>query len=73
MSLSLIQKLNEMLLSEQPAYRAQAAQVEETQAAQRELLRALMNVRPPRPLSAEFLRMQESCCPPSVRHAAWWT
>ena len=59
MSLSLIQKLNEMLLSEQPAYRAQAAQVEETQEAQRELLRALMNVRPPRPLSEEFLRMQD--------------
>ena len=60
MSLSLIQKLNEMLLSEQPAYRAQAAQVEETQAAQRELLRALMNVCPPRPLSAEFLQMQDA-------------
>ena len=60
MSLSLIQKLNEMLLSEQPAYRAQAAQVEETQEAQRELLRALMNVRPPRPLSAEFLQMQDA-------------
>ncbi|WP_314665137.1 protein-ADP-ribose hydrolase [uncultured Selenomonas sp.] len=60
MSLSLIQKLNEMLLSEQPAYRAQAAQVEETQEAQRELLRALMNVRPPRPLSEEFLRMQDA-------------
>ena len=60
MSLSLIQKLNEMLLSEQPAYRAQAAQVEETQAAQRELLHELMNVRPPRPLSAEFLQMQDA-------------
>lgn len=60
MSLSLIQKLNEMLLSEQPAYRAQAAQVEETQEAQRELLRALMNVRPPRLLSAEFLQMQDA-------------
>ena len=60
MSLSLIQKLNEMLLSEQPAYRAQAAQVEETQEAQRELLRALMNVRPPHPLSEEFLRMQDA-------------
>lgn len=59
MSLSLIQKLNEMLLSEQPAYRAQAAQVEETQEAQRELLRALMNVRPPRLLSEEFLRIQD--------------
>jgi len=60
MSLSLIQKLNEMLLSEQPAYHAQAAQVEETQEAQRELLRALMNVRLPRLLSEEFLRMQDA-------------
>ena len=60
MSLSLIQKLNEMLLSEQPAYRAQATQVEKTEKAQRELLRALMNVRPPRPLSEEFLRMQDA-------------
>ena len=60
MSLSLIQKLNEMLLSEQPAYRAQAAQVENTEKAQRDLLRALMNVRPPRPLSEEFLRMQDA-------------
>lgn len=60
MSLSLIQKLNAILLSEQPAYRAQAAQVENTERAQRELLRALMNVRPPRPLSTEFLRMQDA-------------
>lgn len=60
MSLSLIQKLNEMLLSEQPAYRTQATQVEETEKAQRELLRALMNVRPPHPLSEEFLRMQDA-------------
>ena len=59
MSLSLIQKLNEMLLSEQPAYRTQAAQVEKTEKAQRGLLRALMTVRPPRPLSAEFLRLQD--------------
>ena len=60
MSLSLIQKLNEMLLSEQPAYRTQAALVEKTEKAQRELLRALMNVRPPHPLSEEFLRMQDA-------------
>ena len=59
MSLTLIQKLIALLLDESPAYRAQAAQVEETQEAQRELLRALMNVRPPRPLSEEFLRMQD--------------
>lgn len=60
MSLSLIQKLNSMLLAEMPEYRAQAAKVAEEQKAQRELLRALMNVRQPRPLSAEFLRMQDA-------------
>ncbi len=59
MSLALIQKLNALLLDESPEYRTQAAQVEKTEKAQRDLLRALMNVRPPRPLSAEFLRLQD--------------
>ena len=45
MSLALIQKLNAMLLSEMPEYRRQAAQVAADAAAQRSLLRALMNVR----------------------------
>lgn len=57
---SLIKQLIAILLAEMPEYRAQAAQVEETQEAQRELLRALMNVRPPRPLSEEFLRIQDA-------------
>ena len=59
MSLSLIKKLNQLLLSEMPEYRAQAAEVAEEQKAQRGLLRALMNVRPPHPLSAEFLDLQD--------------
>ena len=59
MSLALIQKLNAMLLAEMPEYRAQAAEVGETEEAQRTLLRALMNVRPPRPLSADFLHLQD--------------
>lgn len=42
-----------------PEYRAQAVQVGEDHAAQRDLLRALMNVRPPRPISEEFLRLQD--------------
>ena len=42
-----------------PEYRAQAVQVGEDHAAQRGLLRALMNVRPPRPLSEEFLHLQD--------------
>ena len=59
MSLALIQKLNAMLLAEMPEYRVQAAEVGETEEAQRTLLRALMNVRPPRPLSADFLHLQD--------------
>ena len=60
MSLLLIKQLIDILIAEMPEYRAQAAQVEKTEKAQRELLRALMNVRPPRPLSEEFLRMQDA-------------
>ena len=58
MSLVLIQKLNAMLLAEMPEYRVQAAEVGETEEAQRGLLRALMNVRPPRPLSEAYLRLE---------------
>ena len=58
MSLALIQKLNAMLLAEMPEYRVQAAEVGETEEAQRTLLRALMNVRPPRPLSEAYLRLE---------------
>ena len=58
MSLALIQKLNAMLLAEMPEYRAQAARVAADAAAQRSLLRALMNVRPPRPLSEAYLRLE---------------
>ena len=58
MSLSLIQKLNAMLLAEMPEYRVQATQVAADAAAQRTLLRALMNVRPPRPLSEAYLRLE---------------
>ena len=59
MSLALIQKLNAMFLAEMPEYRLQAAQVAADAAAQRTLLRSLMNVRPPRPLSADFLHLQD--------------
>ncbi len=58
MSLSIIQKMNEMLLTEMPEYRAQAAEVGVSEE-QRRLLRALMNVRPPRPLSEDFLALQD--------------
>ena len=57
-SLSIIQKMNEMLLTEMPEYRAQAAEIGAS-GEQRRLLRALMNVRPPRPLSEDFLALQD--------------
>ena len=50
--------MNEMLLTEMPEYRAQAAEVGAS-GEQRRLLRALMNVRPPRPLSGDFLALQD--------------
>ena len=55
MSLSIIQKMNEMLLTEMPEYRAQAAEIGVSGEQQWRLLRALMNVRPARPLSGDFL------------------
>ena len=55
-----IQHLNRLLLEELPEYRAQAAQFPPDEAAQRRLLRSLMNVRPPLPLKPDFLSMQNA-------------
>ena len=60
MSRSVVQQLNQMLLADLPEYRAQAEQFGADAAVQRRLLRALMNVRPPLPISAEFLRLQDA-------------
>lgn len=54
-----IQALNKMLLEELPEYRTQAAQFPKEETAQRRLLRSLMNVRPPMPLSPDFLALQD--------------
>ena len=53
-----LQYLNQLLLDEMPEYRAQAAQFPREDAAQRRLLRSLMNVRPPMPLKPQFLQIQ---------------
>lgn len=52
--------LNEILLTELPDLRDQAAAFPREAAAQRRLLRGLMNVRPPLPLAPEFLRVQDA-------------
>ena len=54
-----LQQLNRILLEEMPGYRAQAARFPQEEAAQRRLLRSLMNVRPPMPLRADFLAAQD--------------
>ncbi len=54
-----IQALNDKLLVEMPSLRSQAAQFPKDQAAQRRLLRSLMNVRPPMPLLPDFLALQD--------------
>ena len=54
-----IQYLIEALLKEMPEYRPQAAGAPQWAEGRRRLLRALMNVRPPLPLSREFLEVQD--------------
>ena len=51
-------KSNGGIYTEMPEYRAQAAEIG-VSGKQRRLLRALMNVRPPRPLSEDFLALQD--------------
>ena len=55
-----IKQLNRMLLAEMPQYREQAEAFPPDEASQRQLLRSLMNVRPPVPASEEFLRAQDA-------------
>ena len=52
--------LNQVLLSEMPQYREQAEAFPGDEASRRRLLRALMNVRPPLPLSPGLLEVQDA-------------
>ena len=58
--LTAIRNLNDMLLAEMPEYRLQAGGFPPDDAAQRRLLRRLMNVRPPMPLRRDFLALQDA-------------
>ena len=55
-----IQHLNRLLLEDMPEYRRQADAFPQDEAAQRQLLRSLMNVRPLLPLKPDFLAMQDA-------------
>ena len=54
-----VHALNDLLLREMPGLRPQARAVPRDAASQRRLLRSLMNLRQPMPLSAEFLMLQD--------------
>ncbi len=51
--------LNATLLDEMPQYKEQACQCSNTLSEQRVLLRSLMNIRPPKAISAAFLKIQD--------------
>lgn len=54
-----VEKLNAMLLGEMPQYRQSAEQIPQDQTSRRRLLRALMNLRPPFPLTGEYIQLQD--------------
>lgn len=58
-TLERIHYLNKILLEEMPQYKADAATFPDEIHAQRQLLRSLMNLRQPGPISADFLREQD--------------
>ena len=58
-TLERIHYLNKILLEEMPQYKADAATFSDEIHAQRRLLRSLMNLRQPGPISADFLREQD--------------
>ena len=55
-----LQTLNGALLAEMPEYRAQGEQFPREEGDQRQLLRSLMNLRPPMPLDPDFLAEQDA-------------
>lgn len=57
--LELVRTLNELLLRDMPQYRKEAERFESDPRSQRRLLRSLMNVRPPLPLSPGYLALQD--------------
>ena len=62
-----LQYLNRVLLAEMPQYREQAEAFPADDTSQRRLLRSLMNVRPPLPLSPGFLEVQDALLSAATR------
>ncbi|NLY87856.1 MAG: protein-ADP-ribose hydrolase [Clostridiales bacterium] len=53
-------KLNQLLLDDMPGYQVQAKKFTLTEEAQWRLFRSLVNVREPRPISEEFIKLQNA-------------
>ncbi len=51
--------LNNILLEEMPQYEKEGQKFPKTEAEQFQLLRSLMNVRPPMPVSDDFIKVQD--------------
>ncbi len=58
-NLEKLRYLNDTLLDEMPQYKEQAARFKQDYYEGRRLLRSLMNVRPPMPINAHFLKIQD--------------
>ncbi len=58
-NLEKLEKLNGLLLAEMPEYAYFKDRFEKSEEGQYQLLRALSNVRPPQPISEEFLELQD--------------
>lgn len=67
-----LQKLNKLLLVDMPEYRPQAKSFPKDEDAQFRLFRSLVNVRPPKPVSSEFLSLQDAFLQKEIRNVTDW-
>lgn len=67
-----LQKLNKLLLEDMPEYRPQAKSFPKDEDAQFRLFRSLVNVRPPKPVSSEFLSLQDAFLQKEIRNVTDW-
>ena len=67
-----LQKLNTMLLEDMPEYCSQAKSFPKNEDAQFRLFRSLVNVRQPKPISGEFLAVQDAFLQKEIRNVTDW-
>lgn len=67
-----LQKLNKLLLEDMPEYRSQAKSFPKNEDAQFRLFRSLVNVRHPKPISSEYLTLQDAFLQKEIRNITDW-